>query len=240
MAGRDHETPGLGKRGFRCPHERCGLYAHHSWYWAGAAIMEQPEAYAQYHHARTAPLLPVLTTGNVTRTGKAADGFAFSECTSCGKLCVWFGTTMVWPLASVAPPPNADLPEAVLRDYEEAGLIAQQSPRGAAALLRLAVQRLCRELSDKRDLNDAIGDLVHRGLPLVVQQALDSVRVIGNDAVHPGQMGLGDDVETVASLFQLLNVIADQMLSKPKMVDEIFMGLPEEKRNQITKRDQEK
>ncbi len=35
----------------------------------------------------------------------------------------------------------------------------------------------------------------------------------------------------------LLNVIAEQMITRPKEVREVYMGLPEEKRNQIDKRD---
>jgi hypothetical protein len=38
-----------------------------------------------------------------------------------------------------------------------------------------------------------------------VQQSLDIVRVIGNDAVHPGQIDLTDDIETATKLFVLIN-----------------------------------
>eukprot|EP01031_Cornospumella_fuschlensis_P049643 gene49643-60771_t len=83
-------------------------------------------------------------------------------------------------------PPNPDLPENVLSIYNEAANIVNSSPRGALALLRLAIQELCINLGESgKDLNKDIGNLVSKGLLPDVQKALDVVRVIGNNAVHP-------------------------------------------------------
>jgi Domain of unknown function (DUF4145) len=102
----------------------------------------------------------------------------------------------------------------VRRDFAEARLIFLQSPRGAAALLRLAVQKLCAVLGELgKNINDDIASLVRKGLSVQVQQALDTVRVVGNDAVHLGQIDLNDDPTTAASLFELINMIVDEMIS---------------------------
>ncbi len=76
-----------------------------------------------------------------------------------------------------------------------------------------------------------------KGLSALVQKALDSVRVIGNEAIHPGTLDLKDDRDTATKLFQLVNIIAEQMISNPKHVEELYGKLPEEKRNAIEKRD---
>jgi hypothetical protein len=71
----------------------------------------------------------------------------------------------------------------------------------------------------------------------VIQQSLDVVRVIGNEAVHPGTLDLKDDVNTARALFKLLNLIAEKMITDPKTVNEIYESLPEAKRKGIEQRD---
>jgi hypothetical protein len=123
-------------------------------------------------------------------------------------------------------------------DYEEARSILARSPRGAAALLRLAIQKLCKELGKSgKDLNQDIAALVRVGLPVEVQRALDAVRVIGNEAVHPGQMDVSDNPKIAAALFGLVNFIVEKMISEPKAIDQIYELLPPDKLAQIQKRD---
>ncbi len=110
---------------------------------------------------------------------------------------VWVYNRLVFPSSREGPPPNPDLPDDVRLDYEEAGRILNLSPRGAAALLRLAIQKLCAYLGEKgKNIDDDIASLVKKGLYPLVQQALDAVRVIGNEAVHPGTLDLKDDRDT--------------------------------------------
>jgi hypothetical protein len=130
------------------------------------------------------------------------------------------------------------MPADVRVDYEEARSIVGRSPRGASALLRLAVQKLTVDLGEKgANINDDIKSLVVKGLPIGVQQALDSLRVIGNEAVHPGEMDLRDDVETATALFGLLNYVVKDRIAEPKERKRLFGLIPEGKREAIAKRD---
>lgn len=159
-------------------------------------------------------------------------------CSHCKQYSVWFSGKMIYPNFEGIDLPNEDLNKEVKIDYLEASSIFQKSPRGAAALLRLAIQKLCLQLGEKgENLNTDIGNLVKKGLPTKVQQSLDALRVIGNESVHPGQLDLKDDVQTARSLFKLVNFIAEKMITEPKEIDLIYNKIPKGSKKQIEERD---
>lgn len=160
------------------------------------------------------------------------------KCQCCGKKILWIDNNYVYP-DIVAEEANPDMPESVKQLYEEAGFIYNKSPRAACALLRLAIDRLCNELGENdRDINKNIGALVKKGLPQSVQQALDVVRVVGNKAVHPGQIAFDvDDVGTATMLMRLLNIIVERMITEPNEINSLYQGLPESVKESIDRRD---
>lgn len=124
------------------------------------------------------------------------------------KHSIWIGEKLLYPESTSAPGPHDDLPQELLLDYIEASSIVNKSPRGAAALLRLVLQKLMVCLGEQgKDINKDISSLVQKGLHPHVQQALDIVRVIGNESVQPGQLDLKDDITTALQLFELINFI---------------------------------
>ncbi|WP_039938135.1 DUF4145 domain-containing protein [Leptospira terpstrae] len=160
-----------------------------------------------------------------------------STCDHCGNHALWIQGQNYYPGTGNSLPANPDMPEPVLKLYNEASSISLKSPRGSAALLRLAIQILCKELGEEgKNINTDIGNLVKKGLPELVQQSLDIVRVIGNDAVHPGQIDT-DEIDTVSNLFELVNVIVEYMISLPKRIGGIYSNLPNEKIKGIEDRD---
>jgi hypothetical protein len=51
---------------------------------------------------------------------------------------------MIYPEVISVDNLNEDMPEEVKFDYNEAALIVEKSPRAAAALLRLGIEKLCK------------------------------------------------------------------------------------------------
>lgn len=203
---------------FHCPH--CGVYAHQRW------SAEKDEC-----KVRTPSLL------GFAYVEEDVPGLAVSFCTHCKKYALWIGSKMIYPHISGAPLPNPDMPSDVRSDYEEATQVLQASPRAAAALLRLAIQKLSVHLGQPgKNINDDIAALVKQGLKVQIQQALDVVRVIGNNAVHPGELDIKDDRDTCASLFTLVNMIVDDRITQPKAVASLFDRLPQGAKAQIEKR----
>ena len=202
-------TPTLNSKSFTCPH--CGVLAKQEWYTANWKLY-----------------LDITSANNVINSG---------NCQHCNKSTLWVNEKMVFPKTGISPFPNPEMPESVLKLYLEAASISTKSPKGAAALLRLAIQILCKELGESgKNNNNDIKSLVSKGLPVIVQQSLDIVRVTGNDAVHPGQIDT-DDINIVNKLFDLINIIIEYMIALPKQVSGLYSSLPQNKLDEIEKRD---
>ena len=162
------------------------------------------------------------------------ENFHVTTCYHCQQFAIWVCDKLIWPTAQQGPHPNLDLPAHIKADYDEAGRILNLSPRGAAALLRLCIQKLCMHLGEAGISIDAdIASLIKKGLPDKIGKALDIVRVVGNEAVHPGELDLKDDYETAYKLFELINIIADYLITQPKKIDDIFETLPTNKKEGI-------
>ena len=78
---------------------------------------------------------------------------------------------------------------------------------------------------------------VQKGLPAKIQQALDSVRVIGNHSIHPGQINIDDNPEVASMLFKLVNIIVDKMITEEKEVQDIYDTLAQSAKAEIERRD---
>ena len=168
-----------------------------------------------------------------------------ATCNSCGKDSIWkkdedtLEESLVIPKKTVGvESSNPDMPDEIAKIYNEASLVLSDSPRASAALSRLAIDKLTTQLEPEgKNLNLRIGKLVEKGLPATIQQSLDIVRVIGNNAVHPGEIDITDNREIALSLLELLNFIVDNQISQPRRIQEMFQNLPQGARDAIDRRD---
>lgn len=141
---------------------------------------------------------------------------------------------LAYPAISQAPSPEENMPEDIKIDFEEARQVFGASPRAAAALLRLCVQKLCQELLGKKgDIHKQIGELVEKGLPPRVLKAFDTIRIFGNESVHPGTVNLNDTPEVALALFSLLNMAVRHCITEEKELEAIRALTPEAKRREI-------
>jgi len=215
----DYSAPGLNEDAFNCPH--CGAYSHQKWFSTDDIDFYEDEI-----------VLVEIEANSYIRE-------RINVCARCGNYSLWVEGKMVYPQSS-APLPVDDMPSEVKEDFLEARNIVDPSPRAASALLRLALEKLVTKHlnSNGKDLNERIGNLVKQhGLPSKIQRSLDVVRVIGNNAVHPGSIDLKDDKKTAISLFNILNIIVEKMITEPQKIDEIYDNLPEPAKKSITRRD---
>lgn len=159
-------------------------------------------------------------------------------CSHCHEWSYWYENRMMVPSEAPVPPAHQDMPKECIDEYNEARDIVARSPRASSALLRLAVQKLMSVLGETgENINNDIGKLVKKGLPIQVQRALDYCRVVGNNAVHPGEINLNDTPEIAHNLFNMINYIVEDQITRPKHIQDLYEELPEGAKKAVEKRD---
>ncbi len=217
----EYSPPEYRSDGFNCPY--CSAYAKQTWWYI---IPTEDKSCSRQ----------IIKAISITQNVYVEVSF----CSRCQQPTFWLSDPdmpkIMYPATRTSPPANDDLDDSIKKIYNEAADIANKSPRAACALLRLAIQMLLEQLGEKGHINEGIKNLVQKGLAPQIQQALDIVRVTGNHAVHPGQIDF-DDTTNVQTLFGLINIISDALITRPKQIEEMFNGLPENDRRAITNRD---
>ena len=211
-----YTAPDLDLDAFNCPH--CGAYANQ---------------------------LRLDVKGTYHKYSSTVDlkNYQASKCARCNEFALWVEESyeffrLLNPEFATPPSAHADMPLVVADHYNEARAVYARSPKAAAALLRLALQHFTiHQGLDGKNLNNDIKELVKQGLSPIVQKALDGLRVIGNNAVHPGTIDISDTPELAISLFNLMNFTVEELISKPKQINEIYSSLPAGALEAIEKRD---
>ena len=207
-----YTAPEFKKEAFNCPH--CGAFSYMEWI----------EIKKYYGPLNSQPI---------------PNAYKCALCSHCKQISLWkpyedsvLGE-MLYPDVGSAPFPAEDMPDDVKKDYEEAARIFIKSPRGAAALLRLGLQKLCIHLGEEgKNINTDIRSLVNKGVfsGRVVKVA-DTLRITDNNAVHPGQISDGDFDRAARKMFDLINFIVKKAITEPKELDELYQLMPENARN---------
>ncbi|WP_432477197.1 DUF4145 domain-containing protein [Nocardioides sp. GXQ0305] len=175
----------------------------------------------------------LYSNGNVTGVERAT-------CHACGKTSLWLvveGGILLWPRQLKGGVPAAeDMPAEVRTVYNEARAVVDASPRSAAALLRLALEGLLADLyPSEGNLNDRIGAAAAAGLSQTVVNSMDVLRFNGNAAIH--EISREDSADTAASLFAILNLVVERLITEPRRIAQMHAALPPGVLAQIEKRD---
>ncbi|WP_257933328.1 DUF4145 domain-containing protein [Campylobacter lari] len=170
---------------------------------------------------------------------KQVEGYSFFEstCYLCKRSVIWYlkdeNPKIFFP-REVAIPPEENMPENVKEIYEEASLVLGDSPRASCALLRLALQELMKYLKENiqiynglknRNINEDIKEIINIGnfyqeQKESLEEAMNSIRLIGNKASHPSELDINDNSEIANILFEMINFIVGEIITKPKEREE--------------------
>lgn len=235
--------PAINEKNFTCPH--CKVLAMQTWVNKTLGVSGYHGDVMFYDFLNKSAFVGTGSLGpprSISRgvkedQKKGLNEFDVSICANCSKATIWIDGNLVVPKALQVPEASEDMPEKVKEVYYEAAEVFNISVKSSGALLRLATQYLCEELGfEKMNINDAIKIMVENGLDKRVERSLDIIRVIGNNAVHPGEINLNEKKEDVIKLFSLLNFIVKSMITDEKEINELFESLPKSAKNGIEKR----
>jgi hypothetical protein len=241
--------PVFAKNKFICPH--CSTLAKQDWFENNDLSNIINNIYEQnflsyrrniqsYEEKAIEPFLNLMKTRFQEQINSYfPSNFSIAKCQSCNNFSVWVNKNIIYPKHIIVDTPNEDMNDDIKELYLEAAKIFADSPKGATAILRLALQKLLVQMGkDGKNINKNIKELVSDGLNPKMQQALDILRVIGNNAVHPGQIDVDDNKDVALKLFKILNMIADDMITKPKEMENLYNDIiPDEIKNHINDRD---
>ena len=242
-------NPKFKSEQFQCPH--CQVASQQAWFdvdnSSGVANNILVDVFYDYRtHIKdyqqntiSAFIEEIVDANNQRMSEFVPEGFSVAICSTCNEFSLWVNQEIVYPKQTAIALPNEDMEQEIQDLYLEASTIVVDSPKGATALLRLALQLLLKQLGKSgKNINNDIKVLVEEGLSPKIQKSLDLLRVVGNNAVHPGQIDLEDGRDIALKLFHVINFITDEMISKPKELDLLYLDVvPEETQQHIKERD---
>lgn len=219
-----------GKKSFNCPH--CFVFAQQKW----NQVRSQSETIVDSVGDRILNEYYEIEKGTGITHYRDRDMLpssilAFCICQSCKKPSLWYKNSLVYPIQNAVEDPNPLMPPEVMEIYNEARSVLNLSPRSSAALLRLGLEKLLPYLGAKKgNINQMIKQLVQeRKVIGKLQEAMDTLRVVGNDAVHPGLIDLEgrDNRDVSLALFKILNFIVAETLESDETINELYSLIPE-------------
>ncbi len=164
---------------------------------------------------------------------------AYEKCPSCEKSIInlFFeekvnyglveeGRYLIYPkLASYIKAPK-EVPKHIAEDFNEAGLILNDSPKASAALSRRCLQAILREIDGiKSGSLDAEINQAIELFPSHISEAIDAVRNIGNFAAHPKKSESTGEIIAVEAgeaewAIQVLEQLFDFCYVQPKILEQ--------------------
>ena len=100
-------------------------------------------------------------------------------------------------------------------DFEQAATILNKSPRAAAALIRVCIQKMMPLLKNTgKNLDENISSLVGKGLEVEIRQAMDVLQVIRKNPVQENHIDLRAETAMATRMFESLKEILERRMLK--------------------------
>ncbi|PPF65451.1 hypothetical protein C5E11_00760 [Clavibacter michiganensis] len=179
----------------------------------------------------------LLSGGELRANQPPVDKWRAATCSACLGSSVWRGGVSVYPPSSTLPDPHADMPSDAAVLYREAKDVLPHSRRAGAALARASLERLVKTLDPEAGLiplDRRIARLETR-VSSSLWELLTVLRHVGNKAVHVEEqsdelvafyLDEEDGTELAEAMFDAINELVDELVTKPSRVRSYFDRLP--------------
>lgn len=172
---------------------------------------------------------------NVVQSAVGIPMLCLVTCVQCKNFILEYNDKVIYPLNNFSiPKPNQNLDDDLKEIYEEARAVYSLSARSSGALLRLLLQIFVNRYlkrPETANLSKGIEALMEQdGITSQIIQIMTIVRVTGNDCAHPSQLDSLDTLDEVRVLFELINLLVEVLIEKPKRIQELFDSIPDGKK----------
>lgn len=180
----------------------------------------------------------------ITSTGPRMNSplWEATKCFACEDFALWVGGELAFPAvpASELPDsyePHVDMPDDAAQLFREAVAVLPYSKRAAAALCRASMERLVKHLDPDAPVKSRLDDRLMRlegSVSSATSKALNVLRHVGNTALHGAKdddesavIYLGEGDKTIpATFFYAINLLVDELITRPARSDELYDSLP--------------
>lgn len=190
-------------------------------------------------------LHPVEGEGPLVYRQFSYNKYFVSICDQCKNESLWMvapngkGHRLIYPKELLSPKPHPEMPEAIKSVYQEARLIAEDSPRAAIALLRLCVELQARDIvhgGAENNLYENINRMIDQGCSKRTIKAMTLCRLCGNDRLHQIREIQENENTDVYLLFNVVNWITEENYHRSKKIDEEFAKQPATKTKELNEK----
>ena len=67
-------------------------------------------------------------------------------------------------------------------------------------------------------------------MDIEIKEAFENVRLAGNEALHTGEINLTDNRKNARLLFDMINIIADDLITKKRKIKELRKTVTKDKK----------
>lgn len=225
-----HKNPVFRERTFTCPH--CGIHAEQKWrdaLWQDSNNgRDVVSAFSQEINKEGVDAHQAIN--NIVSSFRTFSWEMHAAyCQACDKPSFWLQGVdesssdhiMINPTRAGVEPLPEGASETIQKLYDEADAIATISPRAAAALLRITIEVLCKEILDEQgkykddmNLQKMLTELKKSGkFNDEAMKAMDNLRQIGNKVLHEGKIELKENINP-SSLFYLVRFVVNEFITR--------------------------